>query len=57
MSFDGISKNTNLLQSQLLRRFENSGWNSDTGDILTVPDGDGVDRNVLTEYGYVSEKN
>ena len=45
--FDRNSKNINLSQSQLLRRFENSGWNIDTGDILTVTDGDGVDRKVI----------
>ena len=53
--FDENSKNINLLQSQLVRRSENSGWNSGTGDILTLSDGDGVDRDVLTEYGCVSE--
>ena len=53
--FDGNLKNINLLQSQLLRSSENSGWNSDSGDTLTLPDGGGVDKNVLTEHGYVSE--
>ena len=53
--FDGSSKNINLFHSQLLRRAENAGWNSDTGDILTVPDTYEDTRNVITEYGCVTE--
>ena len=53
--FDGSSKNINLLQSQLLRKAENAGWNSGTGDIPTIPDANGDYRNVITEYGCVTE--
>ena len=53
--FDGSSKNINLFQSQLLRKAENTGWNSGTCDILTITDTNGDYRNVITEYGCVTE--
>ena len=53
--FDGSSENINLFQSQLLRRAENTGLNSGIGDILTIPGANGDYRNVITEYGYVTE--
>ena len=53
--FDGSSKNIHLFQNQLLRRAENAGWNSGTGNILTIPDARGDNRNVITEYGCVTD--
>ena len=53
--FDGSSKNIHLFQNQLLRRAENTGWNSGTGNILTIPDARGDNRNFITGYGCVTD--
>ena len=54
--FDGNSKDINLLQSQLDRRATNAGWNAGTGDIIMIADSNLEDKNILTEYGCLTEK-
>ena len=54
--FDGNSKNINLFQSQLSRKAAIAGWDVGTGDILTIADAQGDQKNLLTEYGYLTEK-
>jgi len=39
----------------MLRRGKNLGWNSGTGGILTVSAANGLNNNIITEYGCVSE--
>ena len=54
--FDGYSKDINLLQSQLDRRATNAGWNAGTGDIIMIADSNMENKNILTEYGCLTEK-
>ena len=53
--FDGSSKKINLFQNQLLRRADAAGWNSGTGNILTVPDAKADNKIVITEYECVTD--
>ena len=55
IKFDGDSKNINLFQTQLSRRAENSGWNKGSGDIINISDSSGTDKNLITEYGCLSD--
>ena len=54
--FDGNSKDINLLQSQLDRRATNAGWNAGTRNILMIADSSKENKNILTEYGCLTEK-
>ena len=54
--FDGNSKDVNLLQSPLDRRATNAGWNAGTGNILMIADSSKENKNILTEYGCLTEK-
>ena len=54
--FDGNSKNINLFQSQLSRKATIAGWDVGTGDILTIADTKRDQKNLLTEYGCLTEK-
>ena len=53
--FDGNSKDISMLQSQINRRVTNSGWNYMTGDILTIENTKKKDKDLITEYGCLSE--
>ena len=53
--FDGDSKNVNLFLSQLARRAESSGWQTGTGDIITIPDRSANNKNMLSEYGCLND--
>ena len=55
MLFDGHSKDISMLQSQINRRATNSGWNYMTGDILTIKNTKKEDKDLVTEYGCLSE--
>jgi len=54
--FDGNSKDISMLQSQINRRATNSGWNYLTGDILTIKNIKNEDKDLITEYGCLSEE-
>ena len=53
--FDGDSKNVNLFLSQLARRAESSGWQTGTGDTITIPDRFANNKNMLSEYGCLND--
>ena len=53
--FDGNSKDISMLQSQINRRAANSGWNYMTGGILTIKNTKKEDKDLITEYGCLSE--
>ena len=54
--FDGNSKDISMLQSQINRRVNNSGWNYMTGDILTIENTKRENKDLITEYGCLSEQ-
>jgi hypothetical protein len=51
IKFDVEGKNVNMFNELLLTRANMAGWDSGQGDILTIPDANGNDRNLITEYG------
>ena len=51
IALDGNSKNISMLQIQLNRRSNNYGWNFKNGDILTIPNGNGVNKDLTLEFG------
>ena len=53
--FDGDSKNVNLFLSQLARRAESSGWQTGTGDIVTIFNRFVNNKNILSEYGRLND--
>ena len=48
--FNGVSKNVNIFLSQLARRAESSGWQTGTGDIVTISNRFASNKNMLSEY-------
>ena len=57
MPFDGNSKNINLLQNQLQRRAAKAGWDTGLGNIMTVQNDKGEDKNIITQFGCLTTKN
>ena len=51
--FDGNSKDLLMRHIQINRRATNLGWIYRTGDILTIPDTEKKDKDLITEYGWV----
>ena len=52
--FDGLSKNIQLLQSQVRLRVKKSGWDKGTGNILDVNNAKGSTKNALSKHGFLS---
>ena len=48
---DGGSREISHFQSQLKRRTDTAGWNHGLGNIIDIPDKNGDDQNVITQYG------
>ena len=53
--FDDDSKNVNLFLSQLARKAESSGWQTGTGNIVTIPNRFANNKNMLLEYGRLND--
>ena len=49
--FDVEGKNVNMFTEALLNRAKLAGWDAGQGNILTIPDANQHDRNLITEYG------
>ena len=49
--FNAEGKEVSAFCEKLVERAEKSGWNLTGGNVIDIPDGDNVDRNVINEYG------
>ena len=49
--FDGMSDTIKIFCELLTQCAPEAGWHSGTGNILTIPDANGVNRNLITHYG------
>ena len=49
--FDGTSDTIKIFCELLTQRATEAGWHTGAGDILTIPDANGVDRNLITHNG------
>ena len=54
-AFDHKEGHTVIFSLQIKKRAEEMGWCIGQGDILTVKDSKGIDRNLITEYGQLTE--
>ena len=57
IAWDHTLGNTLGLSNMLAMRAAKSGWETGTGDILTIKDDLGTDRNLVTEYGLLKVTN
>lgn len=55
ISFNGDSKNINLFISQLSRKAKTSWWLMETRHIMNIPDSNGDNKIVLSEYGCLDD--
>ena len=55
--FDLDSKNANVFCEQLMSRAHESGWNQPGGDIVSIPDDNGVILNLITNYAQLTKAN
>jgi hypothetical protein len=49
--FDVEATNVNVFNEQLLTRAKIASWDTGDGDILTIPDANQVNHNLISEYG------
>lgn len=56
IKFDVEAKNVNVFIEQLLTHANMAGWDLGQGDILTIPDANQINRNLITEYGCLTEE-
>ena len=49
--YDADPKDLNLFVEEVVKRATIAGWNAGQGNIISVPDAQGNNRNLLTEYG------
>ena len=54
--FDCNSKNVSMFCEKLKDRAQESGWEATGGDIMNIPDSEGVNRNSITEYGRLTDE-
>ena len=54
--FDCNSKNASMFGEKLKDRAQESGWETADGDIMNIPDSEGVNRNLITECGRLTEE-
>jgi hypothetical protein len=54
ITFDITSQTANLFCDALKDRANKSGWYTGAGNILTIPDAGGTNRDLITEYGRLS---
>lgn len=52
--FNAEAKEVNAFREKLMERAEKQGWNMDGSDVLTIPDGNGNQYNIINEYGRLS---
>jgi len=52
--FDGTSNTVKIFCELLTQRATEAGWHSGTGNILTIPDSNGIQRNLITNYGQLT---
>ena len=48
--FDCRSKNVPMFCEKLKDRVQESGWEAAGGNIMSIPDSEGVNQNLITEY-------
>ena len=53
--FDCNSKNVSMFCEKLKDRAQESGWETADGDITNIPDSKGVNLNLITEHGRLTE--
>ena len=56
MKVDCDYKNVMIFFEKLIDKASESGWKSGRGDALIMPDSDGVNVNLLTEYGMLADQ-
>lgn len=49
--FDADAKNINIFTEQVMKRATNAGWTTGNGNIISIPDVNGNNRNLIQEYG------
>jgi hypothetical protein len=49
--FSAEGGEVNQFCEKLMERAEKAGWNMPGGDVLTIPDGNGNNYNIIQEYG------
>ena len=52
--FDGTSDTVKIFCELLTQRATEAGWHTGAGDILTIPDANGVNCNLITHYGQLT---
>jgi len=55
--FSALGKEVNTFCEQLMRRAVKQGWNLAPANIIDIPDGDAENRNVINEYGRLTNEN
>ena len=52
--FDGMSDTVKIFCELLTQHATEAGWHAGAGDILTIPDANGVNRNLIMHYGQLT---
>lgn len=52
--FNAEAKEVNAFREKLMERAEKQGWNIAGADVLTIPDTNGTNFNIINEYGRLS---
>ena len=56
VKFDCQSKSVSTFCEKLIDRANEAGWKTGASNMLTIPDSNGEDRSLLTEYGRLTEE-
>lgn len=52
--FDAEAKDVNLFIKQVAKQAKTAGWNAGTGNIITIPDANGNNHDLVKNYGQLT---